>query len=73
MERNITRCRWSTPTLFLQWPYWLDAWTWPWTCSYEGQPTLTSGSELCRNCTHWEMRPAGALPPEFHDVTIKRG
>jgi hypothetical protein len=54
MTPPITRCKWAHPTLFSDWPYWLDAWTWPWACGREGGRPLVSGCESCRNCPNWD-------------------
>ena len=59
-------CRFATPTLFLQWPYWLDAWSWAWGCTEkEGQLRLLPTDAVCPNCTRWGLRRAGATPPAF--------
>lgn len=64
-EHLIQTCKWATPTLFLQWPLWLDAWSWPWSCAQSGHLRLISHSESCRICPFWELRQAGAVPPRF--------
>ena len=58
-------CRWAAPTLFLQWPYWLDAWSWPWSCTKDGRLRLLSTDAGCRTCTGWDEREPGAPIPRF--------
>jgi hypothetical protein len=58
-------CRYATPTLFLQWPYWLDAWSWPWSCTQEGRLRLLSSDVGCRTCARLGVREAGVRPPAF--------
>lgn len=65
MTRTLTRCRHAEPTLFLDWPHWLDAWTSPWTCEREGQLRLLSGDDACRNCPHWAPRPPATVQTEL--------
>jgi hypothetical protein len=58
-------CRWATPTLFLQWPYWLDSWSWPWSCTRGGRLRLMETDAGCKNCPRWDIREAGTPPPAF--------
>ena len=58
-------CRFATPTLFLQWPYWLDSWSWPWSCSREGRLRLMPTDAGCHVCPRWEFRETGAAPVDF--------
>ena len=58
-------CRFATPTLFLQWPYWLDSWSWPWSCTKDGRLRLLLSDAACRNCSLWDLRAAGAQPLPF--------
>jgi hypothetical protein len=73
MKQDVHTCRWAAPTLFLKWPYWLDAWSWPWTCTREGQLRLLSSTEQCATCSSWDLREPGARPPTVDDnATIVR-
>jgi hypothetical protein len=63
--RQTHSCRWSTPTLFLQWPYWLDASTWPWSCAPDGRLQLLSSSDVCTGCPKWVQRGPEDKPVEF--------
>jgi hypothetical protein len=49
-------CKWASPTLFLNWPLWLDAWSWEWSCYRHSayRPVMTQ--EDCRACPRWEAR-----------------
>jgi hypothetical protein len=58
-------CRYAAPTLFLQWPYWLDAWSWPWSCTKGGRLRLMQTAAGCKHCPRWELREAGAEPLPF--------
>jgi hypothetical protein len=58
-------CRYATPTLFLQWPYWLDAWSWAWSCTKDGRLRLLRSDAGCRGCPRWDLREAGAKPRAF--------
>ena len=66
-------CRYATPTLFLQWPHWLDAWEWPWSCAREGRLRLMPSDAGCRQCPRWELREPGATPAAFDpsQTTVK--
>jgi hypothetical protein len=64
-EHEAHSCRWATPTLFLEWPYWLDALTWPWSCSPDGRLHLLSDSEKCQTCGRWIARKPGEEPATF--------
>ena len=65
VERQANSCRWATPTMFLQWPYWLDAQDWPWSCTREGRLRLLSSSEPCGDCPNWVQRGPDDKPAEF--------
>ena len=66
VPRAARTCRFATPTLFLRWPYWLDAWSWPWSCTLEeGHLRLLPTDAERPNCRHWGLREAGATPPAF--------
>jgi hypothetical protein len=51
--------------MFLQWPFWLDAPDWPWSCSLEGRLKLLSSSETCSGCSSWTQRGPEDKPAEF--------
>jgi hypothetical protein len=61
-EQRAANCRWARPTLFLHYPFWLDAWDWPWCCEREGTPRMMATTEACLTCPQWECRPAPQLP-----------
>jgi hypothetical protein len=58
-------CRWATPTLFLEWPYWIDSMSWPWSCLLGKRLHLLSNGDRCRQCSHWSGRSAAEKPPGF--------
>ena len=58
-------CRYATPTLFLEWPYWIDSWSWPWSCARDGRLRLMPTDAGCRQCPRFEFREAGAAPLPF--------
>lgn len=49
-------CKWASPTLFLSWPQWLDAWTWEWSCYSNGAYKPVMKPEDCRACARWTPR-----------------
>jgi hypothetical protein len=49
-------CKWATATLFLDWPLWLDASSWDWSCRRDGAIRPLKISEECRTCSAWELR-----------------
>jgi hypothetical protein len=77
VKRSAATCRWATPTLFLQWPLWLETEASPWACVRAGTPRILATTDQCAMCPHWEARaqPAGptaldwfsAFPPP-HEV-----
>lgn len=48
--RQIQRCRWAEPTLFLPNPYWLAAEDSPWSCGIDPEPRPIEDTEACRTC-----------------------
>ncbi len=58
-------CRWATPTMFLNWPFWLDAGSWPWSCALDRRLRLLSNGDYCQGCARWERRQPGETPPDF--------
>lgn len=56
MDNNTCQCKWATPTMWLNWPLWLDADSKPWTCFRDGRPRPMSNAEPCQKCGAWELR-----------------
>lgn len=54
--RTPQTCRWAEPTLYLPWPYWLDAWNMPWSCRRDGLPRLIETTGECGACARFEPR-----------------
>jgi len=61
-RREAATCRWATPTLFLDAPYWFAAEETPWSCARDGVRCLADTTADCRFCAHWQVaaRPAEA-------------
>jgi hypothetical protein len=53
--RTAATCRWATPTLFLDAPYWFAAEDTPWSCARDGVRSLTDATAECRTCVHWQV------------------
>jgi len=66
VEHQPQSCRWATPTLFLEWPYWIDAWSWSWSCMLHNRLHLLSNGERCRHCSHWTGRSLTDQPASFN-------
>jgi hypothetical protein len=68
-RQSATTCRWSTPTLFMATPYWLEAETSPWTCVRDAAPRVLALADECRTCPRFETAPppSGHLHPERPD------
>lgn len=49
-------CKWASPTLFLSYPQWLDAWSWEWSCDSHGAFRALPNTSACRQCPRWEPR-----------------
>ena len=62
-------CRWAKPTLLLDWPDWLNAWSSEWSCDHEGAYRPLTHSECCRSCPRWEAASAGlaVFSPSFDE------
>jgi len=60
-------CKWGSPTLFLSYPLWLDAWTWEWSCDSHGALRPLTDTSACRQCPRWEPAAAGAVRAQCHD------
>ena len=74
MKGHIAHCQFAVPTLRLEWPLWLDAWSWPWTCTQADHIRLVSDTERCHECAHWHPRttPTVDAPAVARDSTIER-
>jgi hypothetical protein len=55
-KRSAATCRWATPTLFLQAPYWFEAENSPWACVRDIAPRVLSMTDQCAVCSRWELR-----------------
>lgn len=55
-NRRQEPCRWVGLTLFLSYPYWLDAEQDPWSCLRNTIPRPLETTEDCRNCVNWEPK-----------------
>jgi hypothetical protein len=49
-------CKWAKPTLFLEWPLWIDAWSWEWSCHKDGAFKPVKGPADCRTCAQWQHK-----------------
>jgi len=58
--RRPQNCKWAEPTLHQPWPFWLDAWSWPWSCCRGDVPRPLGTTDECRECVMWEERGGGA-------------
>jgi hypothetical protein len=56
-QHSASTCRWATPTLFLQAPFWFEAENAPWTCVRDAAPRLLDTAEPCATCLRWERAP----------------
>jgi hypothetical protein len=59
-KQSVTTCRWATPTLFLDAPYWFEAETFPWTCTRDVPLRVLGTTARCARCRRWEAQPAEA-------------
>jgi hypothetical protein len=56
-SRNVQRCRWAEPTLFLASPYWTSAEEYPWSCHADGAPPHpVEDTTDCAVCNRWATR-----------------
>ena len=63
-QRRPQTCRWAEPTLYQEWPMWLDAWSWPWSCCrIAGSPRSMPATTDCHSCEDWERRDPSIPPP----------
>lgn len=49
-------CSWAKPTLLLDWPDWLNAWSSEWSCQHDGAYHPLVHSECCRTCPRWQAK-----------------
>jgi len=54
-RREAATCRWATPTLFLDAPYWFAADDAPWACLGRDAPWVLENTTECRTCVHWQF------------------
>jgi hypothetical protein len=68
-KNHAARCRWATPTVFLDAPYWVEAEARPWACIRGGEPRPLATTDECRMCPRFEpARPYPiVLKPEWPD------
>jgi len=59
-RHSVTTCRWASPTLFLNAPYWFEAETYPWTCTRDPSLRPIGTTARCTTCERWEAQPADA-------------
>lgn len=70
---RAVRCRWVTPTVFLDAPHWVEAEKSPWTCIHDVEPRPLVTTEACATCRRYD--PARPLlrsrirPPSIHRPT----
>jgi hypothetical protein len=51
--RSVSTCHWGIPTLFLQWPLWIDASQHEWSCTRSTPPRVLTDPAFCRSCASW--------------------
>ena len=51
--RDVQRCRWAEPTLFLANPLWTAAEEYPWSCHADGVPHPVEDTAGCSVCSRW--------------------
>jgi hypothetical protein len=54
--RIAPNCRWAEPTLFLQFPLWMAAEDYPWSCSRDGDHRMLATTTTCHTCRRWDAR-----------------
>jgi hypothetical protein len=50
LKEHAGRCRWVTPTIFLDAPYWVEAEASPWACIRDAEPRPLATTEECLAC-----------------------
>jgi len=68
-EDLAVRCRWVTPTVFLDAPYWTEAEASPWTCLRDAVPRPLATTAECSTCRRFEAARSfpDAVRPEWPD------
>jgi hypothetical protein len=64
IERTVQQCRWAEPTLFLDAPWWLMAWDFPWSCQSAGTPAPVNDTAVCAHCVRWAPRLGKPASPD---------
>lgn len=59
--RSVQTCRWGTPTISLEWPWWYDASVNEWSCMRDGSVRTLDEVGACRTCPRWAPAPSEAL------------
>lgn len=49
-------CKWAKPTLLLEWPLWIDAWSWEWSCQRDGAFKPVNRPADCHTCAQWQHK-----------------
>jgi len=57
-DHAVRTCRFGVPTLFLQYPYWIDSLDWPWSCTVGRNPIALRIEDMCTDCPKWKDRMA---------------
>jgi hypothetical protein len=66
---DYVRCRWVTPTVFLDAPYWVEAEMSPWACIRDAEPRLIATTAECLTCARFDAaRPSALVRPRRPDV-----
>jgi hypothetical protein len=66
-------CKWSSPTLLLPFPLWLEAWTHDWSCARDGTFRPLPHPDCCRTCPRWESQSTVESPQSLvdrHESTV---
>jgi hypothetical protein len=64
-EKRPHSCGLAKPTQRLEWPLWIDAWSWDWSCLADGTYRPVRHPEACRTCELWEARATVRLEPDI--------
>ena len=72
ITHSVQTCRWGTPTLSLEWPWWYDASENEWTCTRDGRMKILTDDTLCLTCPHWAPAPSEALPARPENLQDQR-
>ena len=60
-RRCAATCRWATPTIFLDSPFWLESERTPWSCTRDPIPRALTTTDECAVCDRWEAAPIAPL------------